>query len=84
MVFIRQRMTTAHLLDISCRIKITGFKKMPAEFARQQFAHCGSPSTGDSEDDHNYDALICFRLPIFSKRNAITTMSVQATGLWAV
>jgi len=84
MVFIRQRTTAAHLLDVCWWIKITGFKKMPVEFARQQFAHCGSPSTGDSEDDHNYDALICFRLPIFSKRNAITTMSVQATGLWPV
>jgi hypothetical protein len=34
MVFIRQRMTAAHLLDICCRMKIIGFKKMPAEFAR--------------------------------------------------
>jgi hypothetical protein len=58
-VFVRQRMTAAHLLDICCRMKIVAFKKMSAEFAREQFAHCGFPSTGDSEDDYNHDALIC-------------------------
>ena len=57
-------------------MKIIGFKKMPTEFARQQFAHRGFPSAGDSADDHNHDALICLRLPIFSKRNATTTKSV--------
>jgi hypothetical protein len=45
MVFIRQRMTTAHLLDICCRMKIIGFKKTPAKFAREQFAQCGFRST---------------------------------------
>jgi hypothetical protein len=49
---------------------------MPAGLAREQFAHCGFPSTRDSEDDHNHDALICCRLPIFSKKNATTTKSV--------
>jgi len=32
MVFVRQRMTAAHLLDICCRMKIIGLKKIPAEF----------------------------------------------------
>jgi len=44
-VFVFQRMTAAHLLDICLRMKIIGFKKMPAEFAREQFAYCGFPST---------------------------------------
>ena len=57
-------------------MKIIGFKKMPAEFAREQFAHCGFPGTRYPEDDYNHDALICFCLPIFSKKNAITTKSV--------
>ncbi len=57
-------------------MKIIGFKKMPAEFVRQQFAHCGFPSTGNTENDRNHDALICLRLPIFSKKNAATTKSV--------
>ena len=57
-------------------MKIIGFKKMPAEFVRQQFAHCGFPSTGNTENDRNHGALICLRLPIFSKKNAATTKSV--------
>jgi hypothetical protein len=57
-------------------MKIVGLKKMPAGLAREQFAHRSSPSTRDSEDDHNRDALICCRLPIFSKKNATTTKSV--------
>lgn len=69
-------MTDAHLLDICCRMKIIGFKKMPAEFARQQFAHRGFPCTGNSEDDQNHDAILRLRLPIFSKESATTTNSV--------
>ena len=76
MVFVRQRMAALHLLNICHRMKIIGFKKMPAEFAREQFADCGFPGTRYPEDDYNHDALICFCLPIFSKKNATTTKSV--------
>ena len=75
-VLVRQWMTAVHLLDICCQMKIIGFKKMPTEFAREQFAHCGFSSTGNSEDDQNHDALVCRRRPIFSKKNATTTKSV--------
>ena len=75
-VFVRQGMTAAHLLDIFCRMKIIGLKKMPAEVAREQFAHRGFPRTGDSEDDYNHDGLVWLRLPIISKKNPITTKSV--------
>jgi len=57
-------------------MKIIGLKKMPAEFTREQFAHCRFPGTRDSEDDYNHDALVFLRLPIFSKKNATTTKSV--------
>lgn len=33
-VFVRQRLSTAHLLNICRRMKIIRFKKMPAECAR--------------------------------------------------
>ena len=57
-------------------MKIIGLKKMPAGFARQQFAYRGFPNTGNTENDYNHDALVCLRLPIFSKKNATTTKSV--------
>src|SRR5206468_10009355 len=75
-IFVRQRMTAVHLLDICCRMKFVSFKKMPAQFSREQLAHCGFASTRDSIDDHDHGKSICLRLPIFSTTNAIRTKSV--------
>ena len=44
-VFVRQRMTATHFLDICCRMKIIRFKKTPAEFAGEQFANSGFART---------------------------------------
>src|SRR6266568_2967386 len=70
-IFVRQWMTAVHLLDICCRMKFVSFKKMPAQFSREQLAHCGFASTRDSIDDHDHGKSICLRLPIFSTTNAI-------------
>ena len=75
-IFISEWMTAAHLFDVCFRMKIIGFKKTPAESAREQLTNCGFSSTGDSENDYNHGALVRLRLPIFSKKNATTTNSV--------
>ena len=75
-IFIGQRMTAAHLFDVCCGMKIVGFNKTPAEFARQQFTDRCFASARDSENDYHHGALIFLRLPIFSTANAIRTKSV--------
>ena len=66
----------AHLLNICCRVKIIGFKKMPVEFAREQFADCSFAGAGNTENNYDHDTLLWLRLPIFSTTNATTTNSV--------
>ena len=66
----------AHLLNICCRMKIIGFKKMPVELAREQFADCSFAGAGNTENNYDHDTLLWLRLPIFSTTNATTTNSV--------
>ena len=54
-IFIGQRMTIAHLFDVCCRMKIVGFNKTPAEFARQQLAaHRCFSDARNSENDYDH------------------------------
>ena len=57
-VFVGQRMTAAHLLDICGRMKIVGFNKTPAEFARQQPPDRCFAGARDSENDYDHGVLL--------------------------
>jgi len=69
-------MTTAHLFDICRRMKIVGFNKLPAKFARQQLADRCFAGARHSENGYYHDPLIFLLLPIFSTANATRTKSV--------
>jgi hypothetical protein len=75
-ISIGQRMAVAHLFDIWCRMKIVGFKKTPAEFARQQLTDSCFAGARDSENNYDHGVLLFVRAPIFSTANAIRTKSV--------
>jgi len=75
-IFIGKRMTAAHLLNICSGMKIIRFKKMPAEFAREQLPDCGFAGAGNTENNYDHNALFWLQLPIFSTTNVITTNSV--------
>ena len=57
-------------------MKIIGFKKMPVEFAREQFADCSFAGAGNTENNYDHDRPLWLRPPIFSTTNATTTNSV--------
>ena len=57
-------------------MKIICLIEMPANFLREQFADRSFPRSRDAENNYNRRELICLLLPIFCKKNAITTKSV--------
>ncbi len=52
-------------------MKIVGFNKTPAEFARQQLADSCFSDARNSENDYDHGALNFLRLPIFFAANPI-------------
>src|SRR5437867_12909597 len=54
-VFVRQRMTAAHLLHIFCRMKIVRFIETPAKFVREQFTDRCLSRTRDAENNDDHD-----------------------------